>query len=50
MKAYRFEVAWDGGKKFVLACTREEAMEKFVEDWEFYGSEAPECWIIAQWI
>jgi hypothetical protein len=49
MKAYRFEIAWCGGKKFVLACDREEALAKFVDEWEFYGDEAPEHWIVAIW-
>ena len=49
MKCFNFEIAYDNGKMMILATSRKEALEKFVEEWERYGDNAPEHWIVGQW-
>lgn len=48
-KYLRYNVAYEGGSKFVVATSDEEALRIFREEWSEYGDEPPACWIEQRW-
>lgn len=45
----RYEITYDGGSRFVVAETDEDALAKFATLWTDYGSQPPLGWVTARW-